>query len=135
MEVIHSAVQVDQWREPAELLRLISHPVRLMILSSLSESPRCVKDLNSLVPVVQPHFSQHMAALRRAQLVDFCISGSLRCYYIVRPTLVRSLIALLRADHPKRKRDRLWVLRQTQKASGGTKIMKETSRRKASAES
>jgi ArsR family transcriptional regulator len=114
-----SMVQLARWRWPAELLRLIAHPVRLTILSSLCDKPQCVKDINRLVPVLQPHLSQHMAALRQAQLVDFYTSGTLRCYYIIRPSLVQGLIALLQADYPKEKRDRLWVLRESQKTKTG----------------
>ena len=52
------------WDDRARLLRVMAHPVRLMILRALCERPQCVKDINSLVPIVQPHLSQHMAALR-----------------------------------------------------------------------
>ena len=112
-----SAGEAEQWRKSAEMLRLISHPARLMILSLLCEGPRCVKDLNSLIPIVQPHLSQHIAALRRAQLVDFFSSGTLRCYYVVRPSLVRSLITLLQANHPVEKKDRTLVLRQSRRGN------------------
>ena len=128
-----AAVQVDRWRGPAEWLRLVAHPVRLMILASLCEKPRCVKDLNNLVPIVQPHLSQHMAALRQARLVDFYSSGTLRCYYIIRPSLVQSLVALLRKDHPEQKRERRWVLGQSKGAGqrtrkrGGRPVKKDLS--------
>lgn len=110
-----TAAEKGQWEKPAELLRIISHPVRLMILDSLNKSPQCIKDLNSLVPVVQPHLSQHMAALRRAKLVDFYVSGTLRCYYVVRPSFVRRMICLIQQEHPIQKRDRAWVLRKSKK--------------------
>jgi ArsR family transcriptional regulator len=129
------AIRVEGWREPAELLRLVAHPVRLMILSLLCEKPQCVKDLNTLVPVVQPHLSQHMAALRQARVVDFCTSGTLRCYYIIRPSLVQNLIALLKGNHPAQKRDRQWVLRQSEKSRHQTGNGRGPHLQKASAQS
>jgi ArsR family transcriptional regulator len=106
------------WEERAELLRVIAHPVRLMILEALAGHSQCVKELNSLVPIVQPHLSQHMAALRRAELVDCHARGTLRCYYLLRPTLVRRMIRLLQEKHPPRRRGRDSVLREIRQTAG-----------------
>jgi ArsR family transcriptional regulator len=103
------------WEECARLLRVVSHPVRLRILEILSQSSRCVKDLNSLVRIPQPYLSQHMAALRRAQIVDSHSAGSLRCYYLLRPAFARKLIRLLHADHPPQFRDRVAVQREARR--------------------
>lgn len=111
-------VDKEFWTERAHLLRVMAHPVRLMILETLSESSRCVKDLNSLVPVSQPHLSQHMAALRRAELVDCHSSGNLRCYYLLQPTLVQRLIRLLAREHPVRFRDRTRVVQEARSRIG-----------------
>ena len=102
----------SRWNEHARLLRVIAHPVRLMILDALSESSRCVKDLNALAPVSQPHLSQHMAALRRANLVHCHSFGTLRCYYVLQPTLIRKLMSLLSAEHPVLNRERLQVVKE-----------------------
>jgi ArsR family transcriptional regulator len=99
------------WGERAKCLRIMAHPVRLMILNALCERPQCVRDLNSLVPIVQAHLSQHMAALRKAGLVDCHVCGPLRCYYIIRPTFVKKLLQLLSEDHPTRLRSRDAIVR------------------------
>lgn len=104
------------WVDRARLLRVMGHPVRLMILDALCERPQCVKDINTLVPVVQPHLSQHMAALREAGLVDCHVCGALRCYYVIRPALVKKLLRLLSEDHPVRRRSRDSVVRASRKA-------------------
>jgi ArsR family transcriptional regulator len=110
-------VQTDgPWDEQARMLRVMAHPVRLMILQALCERPQCVKDINSLVSIVQPHLSQHMAALRKAGLIDCHVCGALRCYYIVRPTLVKSMLRLLRGEHPIRLRSRDAVVRASRRA-------------------
>jgi ArsR family transcriptional regulator len=103
------------WQDRAAVLRAMAHPVRLMILEALCEQPKCVKDINSLIPIVQAHLSQHIAALRRAKLIDRHVSGPLRCYYVVRPTLVKRIIRLLSQEHPLRLQDRRVVVR----AAGG----------------
>ena len=45
------------YTEQAQLLRVMAHPVRLRVLEALAGRSQCVKDLNSLVPIVQPHLS------------------------------------------------------------------------------
>lgn len=86
-----------------------------MILEALCDGPLCVTDLNSLVALPQPQVSQHMAALRKAEVVACHINGPLRCYYITQPTLVKKLIQLLTADHPVRPRDRNAVIRDAER--------------------
>jgi len=104
------------WDDQARLLRVMAHPVRLMILRALCERPQCVKDINSLVSIGQPHLSQHMAALRKAGLVECHVCGALRCYYIVRPTLVKNLLRLLSEEHPIRLRSRDAVVHASRRA-------------------
>ena len=105
------------WEERARLLRLISHPVRLLILETLSKGSRCVKDLNSMVNIQQPNFSQHIAVLRNAKLVGCQKSGALRCYYVLRPSLVRKLIQILSEEHEIRVRSRDSVVEEAESPS------------------
>ncbi|MFH1745411.1 MAG: metalloregulator ArsR/SmtB family transcription factor [Planctomycetota bacterium] len=99
------------------MLRAIAHPVRLMILEALAERSQCVKDLNALVPIAQSRFSQHMAALRKVELVDCHTDGHLRCYYVLRPALIRGLVRLLCARHHPRRRSRDAVLREIKRGA------------------
>lgn len=108
------------WSDQTRWLRAMAHPVRLMILDALCEHPRCVKDINSMISIVQPQLSQHIAALRNAGLIDCHISGSLRCYYIVRPTLVKKMIRILSEDHPRRLRDHRSVMRAAKRRQAAT---------------
>lgn len=103
------------------MLRVMAHPVRLRILEALSERSQCVKDLNSLVPLDQAHLSQHMAALRKAELVASHVDGPLRCYYVLRPTLVGRIVETLRQDHPVRPRDRASVQREARREEPPTR--------------
>jgi ArsR family transcriptional regulator len=109
----------DLWKDRAQLLRALAHPVRLTILELLCERPRCVKEINALVPLTQAHLSQHMATLRKVNLVASHACGTLRCYYILQPTLVTKLIPLLRQQHPVRERDCRSIMWQARQGSSG----------------
>ena len=104
-ELLPSSATRSSWNDRARLLGVMAHPVRLTILEILCEQPRCVKHINALVPLAQSHLSQHLSALRRANLVASVACGALRCYYVLRPTLVEELIWLLRREHPFQERD------------------------------
>ena len=84
----------------AELLKAFSHPTRLAILQELAAGPKCVTDMEEILPARQANISQHLAVLRYARLVDFAQDGALRCYYLCRPNLVRDLFALLGREEP-----------------------------------
>jgi ArsR family transcriptional regulator len=86
--------------ECSEVLRAFAHPTRLMILEELLAGVKCVTDIEDLVPAAQANISQHLAVLRHAKLADFAQDGALRCYYLTRPRLVRSLLRLLKIDEP-----------------------------------
>lgn len=53
----------------AALLRLLSHPVRLHITLLLRQQPQTVSALAAILRIRQPSLSQHLAALRDADLV------------------------------------------------------------------
>ncbi len=110
----------DIWKDRAALLAVMAHPVRLSILEALCERPRCVKDINTVVPLAQAQLSQHMAALRKAELVASHACGTLRCYYILRPTLVKKLIPLLRCEHPAQQRDCRAIIRAAKRGARKT---------------
>lgn len=104
--------------ELASLLIVVAHPFRLMILRHLSSGVKCVKDLNDLIPTSQPNLSQHMAALREARLVESQTNGPLCCYYVRRPSLVRSLIALHPKNRPTVERTRTSALQELERLRG-----------------
>jgi ArsR family transcriptional regulator len=84
-----------KWEEQAKTLSLMAHPVRLFILEQLVDGPRCVSDVKEMIPISQPNFSQHLAALRKARLVASHSSGPLRCYYLLQPELITDLMEIL----------------------------------------
>lgn len=88
----------------AELLKAFSHPTRLAILQELVDGPKCVTDMEELLPARQANISQHLGVLRHAKLVDYAQDGALRCYYLCRPQLVEDMLALVGRDEPIIKR-------------------------------
>jgi ArsR family transcriptional regulator, arsenate/arsenite/antimonite-responsive transcriptional repressor len=87
-------------RRAAALLKAFSHPTRLAILQELRNGPKCVTDMEELLPARQANISQHLAVLRHVQLVDFAQDGALRCYYLCRPELVGDMLALVARNDP-----------------------------------
>jgi ArsR family transcriptional regulator, arsenate/arsenite/antimonite-responsive transcriptional repressor len=102
----------SEWGFESRLLRAIAHPIRLKILAALCEGSLCVNDVNDMLDIPQPQVSQHMAALRKVQVVACHTNGPLRCYYILKPTLIKKLIRLLSEEHPARERNRATVIRE-----------------------
>jgi len=72
----------------------------LAILEELAAGPKCVTDLEELLPARQANISQHLGVLRHAKLVDYAQDGSLRCYYLCRPGLVQEMLVLAGRDEP-----------------------------------
>ena len=54
----------------ASLLKAMSNTNRLMILCALLDSELSVNELNQMIPLSQSALSQHLSALRKAELVS-----------------------------------------------------------------
>jgi len=81
-----------------ELLKVISHPVRIRILEELVKGVKCVSDFEDFLELRQPNISQHLSLLRQSGIVDYYVDGRLRCYFLVDP-LIPDLIELLKKDY------------------------------------
>jgi DNA-binding transcriptional ArsR family regulator len=92
--------EVSNPKAAAELLKAFSHPTRLAILQELVAGPKCVTDMEEILPARQANISQHLAVLRHARLVDYAQDGALRCYYLCRPKLVEDMLALVGRGDP-----------------------------------
>lgn len=82
-----------------DILRAISHPVRITILQELSKGVKCVSDIEDFLDNVnQPNISQHLSTLRTAGIIDYFIDGRLRCYFLKSP-FVLDLLELIKKDY------------------------------------
>lgn len=86
----------DTATEWAAMLKALAHPTRLQIVAELLKGTKCVNDIQDILPASQSNISQHLTVLRNAGVVDFAQNGALRCYYVSRPRLSSTIIALLR---------------------------------------
>jgi ArsR family transcriptional regulator len=67
----------------AEQLRALSNPARLAIMDYLAKTPGCIcGDLTQVVGLSQPTVSQHLKALKQANLIQGTIDGNSICYCI-----------------------------------------------------
>ena len=67
-------------RRAAALLKALANENRLRILCELLDGERCVNELEKVVGLSQSALSQHLARLRRDQLVRTCRAGKTICY-------------------------------------------------------
>jgi ArsR family transcriptional regulator len=83
-----------------EILKTISHPVRIRILEELKDGVKCVSDMQEFLDISQPNISQHLAALRHGDLIGYFVDGRLRCYFLKDPIII-DLLAILNKDYPE----------------------------------
>lgn len=62
---------IEKATEASTLLKTISHPHRLMVCCALVENPCSVSELIDIVGISQTAMSNHLSALRQANIVDF----------------------------------------------------------------
>jgi ArsR family transcriptional regulator len=99
MERKGSRARADRASRYATLLRIMAHPIRLMILEELARGMKCVNDMREILGVPQPNVSQHLALLKRRGLIVSYKKGSSRCYHLAQSALVRDLMAWLSRSH------------------------------------
>jgi len=87
--------QPEEYRKAAEILRALSHPVRLRIIELLGEGELCVKSLEEHLGVSQSSVSQHLTRLRYAGLIECERKGHLVCYRLRKGGAARILEAAI----------------------------------------
>ena len=80
--------------EVAELLKVLSHPRRLLILCLLAEGERAVGDLAALLDAREAAVSQQLTLLRKDRLVRTRRDGRTVFYSLARPD-IEALIGFL----------------------------------------
>lgn len=92
-------LNIEQFSASAQkasaLLKAMSNEHRLMVLCALLDSELSVTEINALVPLSQSALSQHLAALRKAELVD-TRRESQTIYYRVSNGVVLQIITVLK---------------------------------------
>lgn len=69
--------------EMATLFKALSHPARIAIIEYLLSVDTCIcGDIVNELPLAQPTISQHLAALKNANIIKGSIEGTAICYCI-----------------------------------------------------
>ncbi|MDR9757698.1 MAG: ArsR/SmtB family transcription factor [Thermacetogeniaceae bacterium] len=83
------------FKEKAELLKVLAHPVRLCIVRGLLSNEECnVSHIQNCLEVPQSTISQHLAKLRSARIIEGRRSG-LEVFYRVINDDARKIVQLL----------------------------------------
>ena len=85
----------EAFERAADLLRALSHPVRLRMIEVLSGGELCVKRLEEILEISQSSASQHLTRLRYAGLIESERKGHLVCYRLVKGGAARILEAAM----------------------------------------
>nr|WP_040617511.1 metalloregulator ArsR/SmtB family transcription factor [Roseibium sp. TrichSKD4] len=85
---------VEQARKASDLLKALSHEVRLLILCLLSEGEKSVSELEDVLSMPQAAVSQQLARLRLEGLVKSRREGRM-IYYSLENKEVSSIISTL----------------------------------------
>lgn len=63
------AMAMAAYESAGELLRALAAPIRIAIITELSDGPRCVHEIVESIGAPQPLVSQHLRVLRGAGVV------------------------------------------------------------------
>ena len=76
--------------EMATLFKALSHPARIAILDYLLKVDTCIcGDIVNELPLAQPTVSQHLAALKNANIIKGYIEGTAICYCLNPNTIAK----------------------------------------------
>ena len=91
----------EAFQKAADLLRALSHPVRLRMIGLLGGGELCVKSLEEILGISQSSVSQHLTRLRYAGLIESERRGHLVCYRLIRGGAARILEAAMDESRTK----------------------------------
>ncbi|MBW3496743.1 helix-turn-helix transcriptional regulator [Bacillus sp. FDAARGOS_1420] len=84
------------YNRPADILRMLGHPIRLMIVRELiAKNPLNVSELQNLIGVPQSTVSQQLIKLKDFKMVSYERKGN-EIYYIVSDKKVIEVIEFLK---------------------------------------
>lgn len=73
----------EDFRNTAEFFKALAHPARLAILKYLAESDACITgDISDNLPLSRTTINQHLAELKKLDLIQGEISG-VKVYYCI----------------------------------------------------
>ena len=95
----------QQAKTRADILKALAHPVRVLIVSALTEGDRCVCELNKLVEIDQSGLSRHLALLKKAGIVSERRDGMRVFHHLETPCILKAFecaVEVVRKDAKRR---------------------------------
>lgn len=100
-----TAMNYRQAKVRADILKALAHPVRILIVSALTDGDQCVCELNTLAEIDQSGLSRHLANLRKAGIVSDRREGMKVFYHLETPCILKAFecaVDVLKADAKRR---------------------------------
>ena len=80
------------FEDSAKFFSALGNKKRVQIVQVLLDGEKCVTRINELMKLAQPDLSQHLNVLKRVGILVCCKCGNQRCYNVVNPDLMRTII-------------------------------------------
>ncbi len=95
MNIMNNAYMQERLEKAARCLKVLAHPIRLMIIHLLGDGERSVQDLEKAVGVSQSSISQHLNLLKDKEILESRRVAQQVFYRLGNPRLLE-LIAITR---------------------------------------
>jgi DNA-binding transcriptional ArsR family regulator len=95
----------QQARIRADILKALAHPVRVLIVSTLTDGDQCVCKLNELADIDQSNISRHLAMLKKAGIVSDRREGMKVFYHLETPCILKAFecaVEVVKAESKRR---------------------------------
>jgi ArsR family transcriptional regulator, arsenate/arsenite/antimonite-responsive transcriptional repressor len=102
---ILSIMNYQQAKVRADILKALAHPVRILIISALTDGDQCVCELNTLADIDQSGLSRHLASLKKAGIVSDRRKGMNVFYHLETPCILKAFdcaVDVIKADVKRR---------------------------------
>lgn len=95
----------EQAKVRAEILKALSHPIRVLLVEALSKGEQCVSELNKLVAVDQSTISRHLAQLKKVGIIGEKREGAKVIHYLSCPCMLQAIecaVGVLKTESKRR---------------------------------
>ena len=99
------SMNYQQAKVRADILKALAHPVRILIVSALTDGDQCGCELNKLVEIDQSGLSRHLASLKKAGIVSDRREGMKVFYHLETPCILKAFdcaVDVIKADVKRR---------------------------------
>jgi DNA-binding transcriptional ArsR family regulator len=80
----------QQAKVRADILKALAHPIRVLIVNTLTGGDQCVCKLNDLADIDQSNISRHLAMLKKAGILSDRREGMNVFYHLETPCIFKA---------------------------------------------